>query len=178
MPLFRRSPQPSPDEGLTLTDALLQGTEMLQQTTAAHVNRWGLGTAQRWDLDAAGGVLRWTFPERVAEAPVQVLGSYSTQGASWMWAWANDSLPSNLCSASAAVRSWGERQGHSALTTPVLHGLPEEQVAELTAIAFRITEATGFYRAPAGQSLLYTTFGSVVITTDDGRSESFSIDVG
>ena len=139
MPLFRRTPQPSPDEGLTLADALLQGTEMLQQTTTAHVSRWGLGTAERWDLDAAAGLLRWTFPDRVAEAPVQVLGSYSPQGASWMWAWANDSLPSDLRSASEAVRSFGGRQDHAALTTPVLDGVSEEQVADLTATAFRIT---------------------------------------
>lgn len=178
MPLFRRSPQPSPDEGLTLADALLQGTDMLQQTTAAHVSRWGLGTAERWDLDAARGVLRWTFTDRVAEAPVQVLGSYSPSGASWTWAWAGDSLPTALRSASEAVRAFGERQGHAALTTPVLDDVSEEQVADLAAMAFRITRASGFYRAPAAGSHLYTTFGPVLLTTDDGGSETFSLDVG
>jgi hypothetical protein len=95
-----------------------------------------------------------------------------------MWAWANASLPSDLRCASEAVRSWGERQGHPALTTAVLDGVVEEQVVDLTAIAFRIAGATGFYRAPAGRSLLYMVFGSVVITSSDGRSESISIDVG
>lgn len=161
-----------------MADALLQGTDMLQQTTAAHASRWGLGTAERWDLDAAVGVLRWTFPDRVAEAPVQVLGSYSPSGASWMWAWANDSLPTDLRTDSEAVRAFGERQGHAALTTPVLDDVSEEQVADLTAMAFRITKASGFYRAPAGRSHLYTTFGPVVLTTDDGRSETFSISAG
>ncbi len=178
MPLFRRTPKPSPDDGLTLTDALLQGTEMLERTTAAHADRWGLGTAERWDLDQNAGVLRWTFPDRIAEAPAQILGSYSPKGASWMWAWANESLVSDLLSASMAVRSWGEEKGHTSLTTPVLDGVTDEQAADLTAIAFRITQATGFYRAPAGRSLLHMTFGSVMITTSDGRSQSFSIGVG
>lgn len=178
MPLFRRTPKPSLHDGLTLTDALLQGTDMLQRTTAAHVDRWGLGTAERWDLDQDSGLLRWTFPDRVAEAPVQILGSYSPHSASWMWAWANESLPSGLCAANEAVRTWGEQQGSAALTTPVLEDVSDEQVADLTAIAFRVTQATGFYRAPAGRSLLHCTFGRVVITTADGRSESFSIAVG
>lgn len=178
MPLFRRTPKPSQDEGLSLADALLQGTDMLGRTTAAHVDRWGLGTAERWDPDQAAGVLRWTFPDRVVEAPAQILGSYSPDGASWMWAWANQSLVEELCSASAAVRTWGEQRGHAALMTPVLEGVSDEQVADLTAIAFRISEATGFYRAPAGRSVLHVTFGTVVITASDGRSESFSIHVG
>lgn len=176
MPLFKRTPKPSRDDDLSLSDALLQGQDMIRRTGSAHHDRWGLGTAERWDLDQRSGLLRWTFPDRVAEAPAQILGTYSPGGRSWMWAWANESLLPHLRSASEAVRDWGARKGHPALASAQLDGVTEEQAGELAAIAFRVTRATGFYRAPAGRSHLYLTFGPVVITTGGGQSDTFAID--
>ena len=62
------------------------------------------------------------------------------------------------------------------LTTAKM-ALTEEQVADLVSVAFRLSGATGFYRAPAGHSQLHVTFGTVTITRDDGKAEEFSITV-
>jgi hypothetical protein len=154
---------------------MFQGADFIEQTAKAHSERWGLGTADRWDIDQENGQIRWTFADKIAEAPVQVLASYGA-GGTWLWAWANESFLPSVRAASERVREFGEQHGHAMLTTPELE-MPEEQAADLATLAFRISEATGFYRAPAGRSQIYVTFGEVKIRWSDGRVESFSIDV-
>ena len=63
MGLFRRGAKSTdPGEGADDTGLLmLQGQDMIAQTGRAHADRWGLGTAQRWDLDQETGTIRWTF---------------------------------------------------------------------------------------------------------------------
>jgi hypothetical protein len=119
-------------------------------------------------------MLRWTFPDHVAEAPAQALGTYSPHSGVWMWAWANDSLLPQLSSASEAAREWGEGHGQAMLTTPRLDIKPE-QAADLAALAFRLTEATGFYRAPASRADLYLTFGPVTVISSDGGRRTFTL---
>jgi hypothetical protein len=51
----------------------------------------------------------------------------------------------------------------------------DEQASDLAAVAFRLAGATGFYRAPAGRSIVFMTFGMVIIRSADGALESFTI---
>jgi hypothetical protein len=148
---------------------------MLKRTTAAHHKHWQLGEADRWDLD--GPVLRWTFEDRAAEANVQVIGSYSTGARSWMWGWANQSLPAHLRSSSETVRVSGEAHGHTMLTVPTVEGISEDEAADFCAIGFRLMRATGFYRATGEQVALYLAFGPVNLLWDDGRTDRFAIEV-
>ncbi|HEX4018049.1 MAG TPA: hypothetical protein VHX15_15045 [Frankiaceae bacterium] len=149
---------------------------MIQRSVQAHVARWGLGSADRWDLDQTTGVIRWTFADKIVEAPAQFTGTYSARGRSWMWAWANDTLLPAMCRTSGEVRRWGEANGHVFLQRPQVEA-SAEQAEDIAAIAFRISRATGFYRAPAGASVLYLTFGTVTITPTGGAPEEFSIGV-
>jgi hypothetical protein len=43
-------------------------------------------------LDQTTGLIAWTFPDRIATAPAQILASYNRPEGSWMWAWANESI--------------------------------------------------------------------------------------
>jgi len=150
---------------------------MIEQTAKVHAERWGLGSADRWEFDCANAKLRWIFPDRVAEAPVQILASYNEAASSWRWGWANDSLPGPLRSASEAVREWGEAHGHHALTSPSMSEVSDEQAADLVAIAFRLTGGTGLYRAPSNGPVLFTSFGPVTITRDDGSHETVTFNI-
>ena len=171
VPLFKRK-QGSAGLGVLL----LQGRDMIERTASVHAARWGLGTAERWDLDQTMAVIRWTFPDKTAEAPAQILGSYSPRSGSWLWAWANDSLRPATRTASEAARDWGAANGQALLTRPRLE-VTEEQADEITAIAFRVTMATGFYRAPTGSGVVYVTFGQVTITPAIGEPETLDIAV-
>ena len=77
MGFFRRDKGGAPtgnDGDLAIT--LAQGEDMIERVGRAHRERWGLGTAERWDIDQRAGVIRWSFPDKTVEAPVQLLGSY------------------------------------------------------------------------------------------------------
>lgn len=176
MALFRRKDEQRSEPAIGVGELLLQGRDMIHQTAQAHDARWGLSEAERWDLDQTSGTIRWTFGDRVAEAPAQILGTFSPTSGTWLWAWANDSLLPSVRTTSEEVRSWGERNGQTMLTTPKL-ALTENQVADLVGIAFRLARASGFYRATAGQAQIHLTFGTVTITTDSGEVEEFNIRV-
>ncbi|MER6911675.1 DUF6882 domain-containing protein [Streptomyces sp. NPDC000594] len=154
---------------------LLQGEDLIGGLAQAH-RTWGLGSAQRWDLDQRTGLISWTFPDRTATAPAQILGSYSPTAGSWLWAWANESILPSLGRDARSLREWGERHGHAAFTEPTLP-VDEESVATLTALAVRITRAGGFYRAPAGASVVMVTFGPVTLTAADGTTSAFTVDL-
>lgn len=171
MPLFKRKSRPNEFDVL-----LLQGQDLIERTASAHAARWGLGTAERWDLDQTTAVIRWTFPDKTVEAPAQILGSYSPRSRSWLWAWANESLLPAARTASEAARDWGEANDQALLITPRME-VTEEQADEIAAIAFRVTMATGFYRAPTGSGVVYVTFGRVTITPVIGEPEEFDITV-
>lgn len=67
---------------------LLEGEDMIEQLAQAHAS-WGCGTAQRWGLDQQTGLITWTFADKTATAPAQILASYNPTSSTWLWAWAN-----------------------------------------------------------------------------------------
>jgi hypothetical protein len=177
--IFRRGKTESsePEEsGSDVGELLLQGHDMIEQTASAHAQRWGLGTAERWSLDPAAGTLRWTFPDKQVEAPVQLLGLFTPADSTWTWAWASPSVPPALAANAEAARAWGEEHGQPFLTQPATV-VTEEQAADMAAVAFRLCGATGFYRGPSGSVVAYMTFGTVTIRPNEGDEEQFAITV-
>ena len=155
---------------------LLQGEDMVAQLAQAH-RSWGLGSADRWGLDQTTGLITWTFPDKTATAPAQILGSFSPGSGSWMWAWANPSILPEMSRDAKSLREWGQVRGHDAFTCPKVDA-DEQTAATLAALAVRITEATGFYRGPGGNSYVIITFGPVTLTGADGSMSTFNIDIG
>jgi hypothetical protein len=74
------------------------------------------------------------------------------------------------------VRAWAEANGHTSLTSGKTKA-DDESAATMAAIAFRVTKATGFYRASAGAADVFVTFGPVTITDGDGASTIFAVSV-
>lgn len=177
MALFRRAraTTPATPDDSNLSTLLLEGEDMIEQLAAAHAS-WGLGTADRWGLDQQTGIITWTFPDKTATAPAQILGTYKADAASWMWAWANDSILPAMRTDAEAIRSWASDTGNANLTVPKLDA-DDELAATLAALAVRITRATGFYRS-GGAASVYITFGPVTITPVDGEPSTFSINIG
>jgi hypothetical protein len=161
-----------------LSTLLLQGEDMIGQLAEAHLS-WGLGAARRWELDQTNGLLHWFFPDRTATAPAQIVGTWLPASQSWLWAWANNSIPPELARDSRAVRDWAEENGHPSLTVPKIEA-DKEKAATMAALAVRISGATGFYRG-AGESdadpVPVFIFGPVTTVTDDGRTSVFEIEV-
>lgn len=166
----------APEEQADLSTLLMQGEDVMEQLASAH-QTWGLGTADRWGLDQSTGLITWTFPDKTATATAQILASYNATKSSWLWAWANEGVLPDLSRDSRMVRDWAEANGHTSLTAPKVDA-SEELANTLTAVAVRVTKATGFYRRSGAAAMPIITFGPVTLTPHEGEATTFSITVG
>ena len=97
---------------MELETLLNEGREMIDRTSKAHRERWGLGSAKKWVLNQDEGRIIWSFEDHVASAPAQILGSWNGKVSSWVWSWDNDSVRGlsrrrpRWCAASASTRAW------------------------------------------------------------------------
>lgn len=154
---------------------LMQGEDLIDQLGKVHMT-WGLGSADRWDLDQTTGLISWTFPDKTATAPAQIIGSHNPGAGTWMWAWSNESILPELSRDSVAFCDWAVANGLPGLAEPVAE-VDDEQAATFATLAVRVTEATGFYRASSGASSTFITFGPVTLTAQDGTTSNVAINI-
>ena len=104
----------------------------------------------RWDYDLDTGTLTFSdggTPKVIAD--IQVVGTTSNASRTWMWAWANTSLPLGVTQRARDVRQFGLAEGLTQLTEPQL--VDDEYLGwEMTAVMARITDAKGAYRYDNG----------------------------
>jgi hypothetical protein len=153
---------------------LLQGRELIDRTSRAHTERWGLGKAERWALDQSAGRILWSFEDHVASAPAQILGSWNGKVSSFVWAWDNDTILRGMRETAEAVRAWGTENEVAALSGSPLK-INEEQVRDLIALAFRIGGCTGLYHPFDGALATYIAFGPVTIEEAGGHTSTFEV---
>jgi hypothetical protein len=148
-------------------DLIDRSMEELRAKTRAHTEGWGLGTCDGWDLDQQDGRLVFTSPKLTATAPAQIIGTYSTQAGTWLWGWDHPSIRPPLQKDAKKVRDFGEQNGIDVLTTQKLE-CTEKEAWEFTALACHLCGAQGGYRGPAGQALVFMTFGEVTLSKGKG----------
>jgi hypothetical protein len=151
-----------------LNALLNEGNDLAQRATRANAE-WGLGTADRWDLDQETGLLSFTWPDKVATTPFQFLGSYAHRPGTWLWAWANDSLLEHVRADSVRLRDHGIAHGHDILRTEHLHISPEDGDC-LALLGIALASTSSFYRGPSELNNTYLTFGDVTITHASGET--------
>lgn len=125
---------------------------------------WGLGTFDRWDIDQQVGDLVFSNDDgTTATAPAQIIGSFSTNDNSWLWAWDNPSIVDAMKRDALKVKQYGEQHGIENLTTRKWIGTEEDAWA-MAALAVKLTGAQGAYRGPSGKSFVFMTFGEVKLS--------------
>jgi hypothetical protein len=141
----------------------------LQLKTEAHLNVWGFGSFERWDVDQDTGELIFSNADGTkAVAPMQIIGTYNTTDGTWLWAWDNPSVVDSLKSHALKVRDYGEQHNIAALTERKWVG-SEEDAWAMAALATKLCEAQGAYRGPAGSTYVFMTFGQVKLSkSNDG----------
>jgi hypothetical protein len=147
-----------------LSDLLEASFAELQMKTAAHQAAWGIGKFERWDMDMDRGDL--VFSNRdgtTATCPIQIIGSHGSLGGTWLWAWANPSVPDSLRIDSMKVKEYGESHQIERLTTPEFRA-DEREAWALTALAVKLCESQGAYRGPAGSTAVFMTFSEVKLS--------------
>ena len=112
---------------------------------------WYLGAQQQWWYDQVSGILRLDFADgSQLQADGQILGSYSTKGRSWEWAWNNPYVQAEAAKDSQAAKEVGERLGISYLQVAMVSLPGEEFVSYLCAIGVKAADSIGIFRGKAG----------------------------
>ena len=123
----------------------------------AHERLFQLGAPDSsWAVDLKTGTITFTSKEFKATASVQIVGTLY-QGA-WLWAWANPSIPRELCAHAEAVKAYGVRHNIEALKDQKIK-CSESDGWDFTALACKLGGAQGGYRAPNGNALVFMTYG-------------------
>ncbi|HEU0121837.1 MAG TPA: hypothetical protein VFQ91_15010 [Bryobacteraceae bacterium] len=88
------------------------------------------------------------------------VGTTSPKSNTWLWAWANESIPHRASCPLADVQTFGNEEGISTLMTDSLPDY-EHLGWELTAVTARILGAKGAYRCPSDNGFFYVVFSDI-----------------
>ncbi len=113
------------------------------------------GSWPRYDYDQQAGTLTLSSNGKVGVlADINIVGSTSKSGGTWLWAWENPSILESVKDCLADVRAYGEAHGLEKLTTAKWPG-DERDGWEMTAATAFILRAEGAYRAPGDDGTLF-----------------------
>jgi hypothetical protein len=129
-------------------------------------DRFGLADARyRWDLDRAELVFSRSSDEVFAE--LCLIGTIA--GDTFLWSWANDTLPEAATQRVGLVRAFGCQHDLTLLTTPEFPG-DRAQGLELLAISARVQGADGVFVDSTADTLLFFTLFDFRVRKSDGMS--------
>ena len=108
---------------------------------------FGIGHFARWDYDGRRGELTFSNPgdAEVVVAETTSLGTYSLETETWLWAWANNSLPERVRERAEPLKRLSDRTGMRIFADP--HSGCDEYLAwELAAASVQHVDGLGCYR--------------------------------
>ncbi|MFB7905954.1 DUF6882 domain-containing protein [Kitasatospora sp. NPDC056076] len=126
-------------------EVVLAARERARARQALMVDRFGpSGDVQyHWSLDDAR--ITWSRAGKVFLAGrLTMIGSVSLAQQSWLWSWANDSLPRAVLGDIERVRRYGEENDFPVLPWPGFDNRPE-LVAEARMVAASVLDADGLW---------------------------------
>ena len=153
---FRYSAQESNDAAFR--ELATKAVNELRPKTLGHQAAWGLGNADRWDLNQDDGILIFTFPDKVVTCEAQIIGSFDASKGTWLWAWNNPHVEKSLTRHAAQVLKYGKEHGYAKLTKAEWEA-SQEDAWQMAAIATLLCDAQGAYRGPADDVYVFMTFG-------------------
>ena len=115
----------------------------------------------QWRYDFRQGTLAFSkndIPQVIAS--IQVIGTTSKSGGTWLWGWANQTLPAKVTEAAAKVYAFGQAENLPQLTQ---ESTPDDEYLgwEMTAIAARLLGSKGAYRCPGDNGFIYVVYSSL-----------------
>ena len=114
-----------------------------------------LGAWTRYDYDAAACTLTFSDEQRArVVADMQVVGSIGPHD--WLWGWANEAVPPAGTADIRRVHDFGAENGIEELTTELISSDDLPGLGWMfAAIATRVLDAEGAYRAPTADGAVY-----------------------
>src|SRR5215472_6041032 len=125
----------------------------------------------RWDYDLDLAKLIFS-EENVPKviASIQVAGTTSKGAGTWMWGWANESLPPQSTAALTKVKEFGKRENIPELIQA--EALDDEHLGwEMTAIAAQVLGSKGAYRCPSGDGYVYVVYMDIHFASEKEQEQ-------
>lgn len=134
--------------GEEFAEYLHESVHQLIDLNEKYHDEFRIGEYARWDYDLEDAKLRFSNEGVVlVEADIQAAGSIANSSKSWLWSWANSSLPDHVTDAILAVKEFGETH-HILKLTDDYWEATEDDGWEMAAVANRIIGGKGVYRCP------------------------------
>jgi hypothetical protein len=127
----------------------------LHQRQEVFARRFRIGDHERWDYDQDTAQLVFSnegLPGVICD--VVFVGSFSTHGNTWLWAWANETNAERVKARMREVRAHGEKNGYES-TAGAFWPAHEADGWQMTSIAAFLLDAIGAYRVPNENGYLF-----------------------
>jgi hypothetical protein len=149
-----------------ITDSIVEVHSM----TGAHNGNWRLGEEQSWSIDLDNGHILFSFADGTqAVAPIQIVGTFDAKDDTFMWGWGHPSVTPPLQKNASLVKAFGRKHGSKELTKKKVP-CTEKRAWEYTALAMRLGEAKGVYRAEAANgTFVFMNFGEVQLAKSSDK---------
>ena len=109
-----------------------------------------LGKYDDFWLDQTKETLQFKSDGKVGiEFEITLIGSWSGESNSWMWAWANENITDGLRTKSAKIKGLADYTGYDIFVNEAFEA-GESIAHQLTAMAAHYLDAIGIYIAPSG----------------------------
>ncbi|MEV7184037.1 DUF6882 domain-containing protein [Kitasatospora sp. NPDC093102] len=145
-------------------EVVLAARERARTRQALMVERFGLsGDVQyHWSMDDAQ--IAWSRDGKVfLTGRLTMIGSVSRPQRSWLWSWANESLPHPVLGDIERVRRFGEENDHPVLPWPGFDYHPE-LVAEARLVAASVLDAELLWAESTGDVELHFLVHDLTLT--------------
>jgi hypothetical protein len=131
-----------------------EAVSLLQQRNDRWLARFGLskGAPYRWDLDAARIIFQ--RGDDILTAHLRLVGSISACQGTFLWGWANDSIPVVAREGLEVLRSFGQQNELNLLIEPEWPAHKADGL-EMLAVASRVLDADGSWVDQSGDLTLF-----------------------
>ncbi|MFJ3526520.1 DUF6882 domain-containing protein [Streptomyces sp. NPDC090132] len=124
---------------------VLAARERAHSRQAFMVERYGLSGDVQYDWSMDDAQITWSRDGKVfLTGRLTVIGSVSLAQQTWLWSWANESIPDPALGGMERVRQYGEENDYPVLPWPGFKSDPE-LVAEARMVAASVLDAEGLW---------------------------------
>ena len=147
-------------EGVLMASNVVPWTELVARSRAVMEERQAVlfsalspNVHCNYDLDEA--VIEFSDAESLlASFRITLVGTMSKSDGTWLWSWANETLPPEVTNGIEGVRAFGEANGYNLLVTPEWP-IDEKLMGDVVAVAGIQLDAAGYFRSFSGDLALY-----------------------
>lgn len=138
-------------------DAFLASCTQEYNEKLERLNReWGFADHKNWGFDQTSGVFELERNDGVkVQADGQIIGSYSSTGDSWEWAWNNPHVEAPMKRDVELVRAFGEKEKIEYLCRGMVPAPDKLFGMYLSGIAAKVIGSEGVFAGDAGPILVF-----------------------